>query len=124
VRRPPGSSPGRRPRHTAHLIGGISNRSLRPPVASLIGDNYSRCRCSYGLTRLRLKGSSRGWSIPTPTFSPRTGNVAVFYTMTYNWLLRPVMAADQPPAPFEVRRALRVLDHAVSDYIDSARVAA
>jgi hypothetical protein len=44
--------------------------------------------------------------------------------MTYNWLLRPLMAADQPPAPFEVRRALRVLDHAVSDYIDSARVAA
>ena len=34
------------------------------------------------------------------------------------------MAADQPPAPLEVRQALNILDHAVTDYIDEARIAA
>jgi len=34
------------------------------------------------------------------------------------------MAADQPPAPLEVRQALKVLDRAVIDYIDNARIAA
>ena len=31
---------------------------------------------------------------------------AVFYTKVHNRLLRPLMAADQPPAPIEVRQAL------------------
>jgi len=34
------------------------------------------------------------------------------------------MAADQPPAPLEVRQALKVIDNAVTDYIDQARIAA
>jgi hypothetical protein len=32
--------------------------------------------------------------------------------------------ADQPPAPLEVRQARKVLDHAVTDYNDHARIAA
>jgi hypothetical protein len=34
------------------------------------------------------------------------------------------MAADPPPAPIEVRQALRVLNRAVTDHIDQARIAA
>jgi hypothetical protein len=34
------------------------------------------------------------------------------------------MAADQPPAPLPIRQALKVLDHAVTDYTDNARIAA
>jgi hypothetical protein len=34
------------------------------------------------------------------------------------------MAAHQPPAPLPVRQALKVLDQAVIDYIDNARIAA
>ena len=49
---------------------------------------------------------------------------AVFYTKVHNRLLRPLMAADQPPAPLQVRQALKVLDRAVTDYIDQARIAA
>jgi DNA-directed RNA polymerase beta' subunit len=45
-------------------------------------------------------------------------------TKVHNRLLRPLMAADQPPAAIEVRQALRVLDNAVTDYIDNARIAA
>jgi hypothetical protein len=49
---------------------------------------------------------------------------AIFYTKIHNRLLRPLLAADTPPAPHEVRHALKVLDHAVTDYIDQARIAA
>jgi hypothetical protein len=42
----------------------------------------------------------------------------------HNRLLRPLLAANDPPAPLEVRHALKVLDHAVTDYIDQARIAA
>jgi hypothetical protein len=34
------------------------------------------------------------------------------------------MAADQPPAPLPVRRALKVLDRAVTDYLDNACIVA
>src|SRR5207237_1799047 len=41
---------------TAHLIGGITNKTLRPLVADLLGEPYTRARCCYDLRRLRLKG--------------------------------------------------------------------
>jgi hypothetical protein len=34
------------------------------------------------------------------------------------------MAADQPPAPLEVRQAFKVIDNAITEYIDDARIAA
>ena len=48
----------------------------------------------------------------------------MFYTKVHNRLLRPLMAADQPPAPLKVRQALKVIDNAVTEYIDNARIAA
>jgi hypothetical protein len=36
----------------------------------------------------------------------------------------PLLAADRPPAPIEVRRALATLDRAVSDYVTNARLGA
>ncbi len=110
---------------TAHLIGGITNRSLRPLIADLLGEPYSRARCSYDLTRLRLKGLIvRLEHSNTYVLTDDGQRFAVFYSKVYNRLLRPLMAADQPPAPLEVRQALRVLDHAVIDYIDEGRIAA
>jgi len=49
---------------------------------------------------------------------------AIFYSKVHNRLLRPLLAANQPPAPLEVRQALRVLDNAITDYINDARIAA
>jgi hypothetical protein len=46
---------------------------------------------------------------------------AVFYTKLGNRLLEPLLAANAPPAPLEVRRALRVIDHHIDDAIDHAR---
>ena len=50
--------------------------------------------------------------------------VAVFYTKLQDRLLRPLLAADLPPAPLELRHALRVVEHSVDDYVASARIAA
>ena len=110
---------------TAHLIGGFTNRSLRPLVAGLLGEPYSQARCCYDLRRLRLKGLIvRLEHSNTYVLTDDGQRFAVFYTKVHNRLLRPLMAADQPPAPLEVRQALKVLDHAVTDYIDNARIAA
>jgi len=40
---------------TGNIIGGFSNKSLRPLVAALLGEPYSQARCSYDLARLRRK---------------------------------------------------------------------
>ena len=48
----------------------------------------------------------------------------MFCWEVHNRLLRPLLAADQPPAPLPVRQALKVLDRAITDYIDRARIAA
>jgi hypothetical protein len=48
--------------------------------------------------------------------------VALFYTKVHNRLLEPLLAADQPPAPIELRRALRTIDTAVDDYVARARI--
>ena len=110
---------------TAHLVGGITNRSLRPLVEGLIGEPYSQARCCYDLRRLRLKGLIlRLEHSNTYVLTDDGQRFAVFYTKVHNRLLRPLMAADKPPAPLGVRQALKVLDHAVNDYIDDARIAA
>src|SRR3954447_5333656 len=110
---------------TAHLIGGFTNRSLRPLVAELLGTEYSQARCCYDLRRLRLKGLIvRLPHSNTYLLTDDGQRFAVFYTKVHTRLLRPLMAADQPPARLEVRQALRVLDHAVTNYIDDDRIAA
>ena len=50
--------------------------------------------------------------------------LASFYTKVHNRLLRPMLAANQPPAPLPVRQALRTIGQAVDDYIDQARITA
>jgi hypothetical protein len=39
------------------------------------------------------------------------------------WLLRPLLDADKPPATIEIRRALKTLENAVTQYIHDARLA-
>ena len=50
--------------------------------------------------------------------------VALFFTTLHNRVLRPLLAADLPPAPLDLRRALRVVERSVDDYLASARIAA
>ena len=44
------------------------------------------------------------------------------HTKVHDRLLRPLLAADAPPAPIELRNALRVIDRHISSYTDRARL--
>jgi hypothetical protein len=48
--------------------------------------------------------------------------VAVFYTKLHHRLLGPLLAADRPPAPPDLRDALRVIDRRVDTDIHHARM--
>ena len=110
---------------TAHLIGGFSNKTLRPLVSGLLGEDYSQARCCYDLRRLRLKGLIvRLEHSNTYVLTEDGQRFAVFYTKDPQPAAATLLAANQPPAPLQVRQALKILDHAVTDYIDQARIAA
>ena len=110
------------------LVGGFSNKTLRPLVSGLLGPEaapYTQGRCCYDLRRLKLKGLIvRLEHSNIYVLTPDGQRFAIFYTKLHNRLLRPLMAANEPPAPLPVRQALRTLDAAVTNYISEARMAA
>jgi hypothetical protein len=70
---------------TAHLVGGFTNRSLRPMVAELLGTEYSQARCRYDLRRLRLKRLIvRLPRSNTYLLTDDGQRFAVFYTKVHN----------------------------------------
>ena len=102
---------------------GFTNKSLRALTAGLLGSDYRANQMTYDLRRLRLAGLIRR--------QPRSNRyrltddgirVAIFYTKVYNRLLTPLIAADQPQAPSELRTALSTIDRHVNDYIARARL--
>ena len=103
---------------------GITNRSLRAQMPALLGmQDYTASQASYDLTRLRTKGLIE--RLPGRNhyrLTPDGQRFAVFYTKIHNRLLRPLMAADQPPAPLELRQALRTIDRHIGDYLHLARL--
>jgi hypothetical protein len=46
----------------------------------------------------------------------------VFYTKVHDRLLRPLLAADEPPAPLELRHALTTIDRHIHAYTEHARL--
>jgi len=108
---------------TVHAVTGLTNRSLRGHVAGLLGTDYTANQMSYDLRRLRLHGLiERIPSTHTYALTPDGIRVAIFYTKLHHRLLGPLLAADRPPAPPEVRAALATIDHAIGGYITSARL--
>jgi hypothetical protein len=106
-----------------HAVTGFTNKSLRGQVAGLLGRDYSSPQVSYDLRRLRLHGLiERVPGTNSYTVTPEDIRVAVFYTKLYGRLLRPLLDADQPPAPIELRRALGTIEHVLGDYITNARL--
>jgi hypothetical protein len=94
-------------------------------VSALLGVDYTMGQASYDLRRLRLKGLIVRLEHSNTYVLTHDGvRVAVFYTKLHDRLLRPLLAADRPPAPLPVRQALRTLDHAVENYVNNARMAA
>jgi len=106
-----------------HAVRGFSHRSLRALVSGLLDASYTRSQMTYDLRRLRLHGLIR--RLPrsnTYVLTPDGVRVALFYTKVHDRLLTPLLAADRPPAPLALRRALRIVDHSVDSYLDHARI--
>jgi hypothetical protein len=108
-----------------NIIGGFTNRSLRAHVTALLGTDYTPSQTSYDLRRLRLKGLIRRLDHSnTYVLTPDGQRVTVFYTKVHDRLLRPLSAANAPPAPLPLRQALRTIERHIEDYIAQARIAA
>ena len=108
---------------TVHAVAGFSNRSLRALVPGFLGTIYTASQMTYDLRRLRLHGLIR--RLPrsnTYVLTPDGIRVVLFYTKVHDRLLAPLLAADHPPAPLALRRALQVVDHSVDSYIVQARI--
>ena len=106
-----------------HAVSGFTNQSLRGLVAGLLGVDYTNHQMTYDLRRLRLHGLiTRLARTNTYVLTPEGIRVTVFYTKLRDRLLHPLLEADQPPAPPELRRALTTIDRVTSDYIAGARL--
>ena len=106
-----------------HAVTGFTNKSLRGRVAGLLGRDYSSSQMSYDLRRLRLHGLiERSPGTNSYALTPEGIRVAVFYTKVRARLLGPLLEADQPPAPVELRRALDTIEHVLGDYVNNARL--
>lgn len=102
---------------------GFTSRSLRAQVSRLLGVIYTPNQMSYDLGRLRLNHlieRVEGTNTYLPTADGQ--RVAIFYTKVHNRLLRPLLAANAPPAHIELRQALHSIDRHVHSYIDHARL--
>ena len=106
-----------------NALTGFTNRSLRAHVAALLGATYTASQMRYDLRRLRLHGLIE--RLPRSnvyTLTPDGIRVTLFYIKVHDRLLCPLLAADHPLAPLELRRALRTIDQAVDDYVANARI--
>jgi hypothetical protein len=87
------------------LVPGFTNRTLRARVSAFLGSPYSQAQASYDLRRLRLEGLVvRLEHSITYVLTADGQRVAISYTKVHNRLLRPLLAADRPPAPLPVDR--------------------
>jgi len=104
-----------------YAITGITNRSLRARVAGLLGAPYTANQMGYDLARLRLNGLiERLDGTNTYILTDDGQRVAIFYTKVHDQLLRPLLAADRPPAPPDLRDALKRIDDHVHGYLTDA----
>ena len=105
-------------------VTGITNKSLRALMTGLLDDiDYTTNQASYDLARLRVNGLIT--RIPGKNRYQLTGDglrFAIFYTKLHDRLLRPLLAADQPPAPPPLRKALHTINTHIAEHIDNARL--
>jgi len=113
-----------------HLFQGLTNRTLRPQIAELIG-GYSTGQMTYDLRRLRRKGLIR--RIPRSQRYELTAfgrRIAVFFTKTHVRIVNPSLADLDPQLPPEIAnqhplaRAWRAFEQALDDKIKQAAIAA
>ena len=103
-----------------HLFDGLTNKSLREPVATVI-PGYNARQMTYDLRRLRRKGLIRR----TPgsqryELTDHGRRTAIFFTKTYTRIVNPSLAELDPTLPAEIAqrsplaRAWRAFEHALA----------
>jgi predicted MarR family transcription regulator len=92
-------------------------------VSQLLGVAYTVNQMSYDLARLRLNGLiQRHPGSNTYQLTADEQRVAIFYTKVHDRLLTPLIAANAPPAPLALRRALGTIDRHLDGYLAHARL--
>jgi len=92
-------------------------------TARLLGTGYTPNQMTYDLRRLRANGLIRRIEhTHTCALTPDGQRLAIFYTKLHDRLLRPLLAADQPQAPSDLRQALTTINNHIEDYITRARL--
>ena len=104
-------------------VTGLTNKSLRACVATFTNTPYNCAQASYDLRRLRLKGLlERLPNTNTYHLTPDGTRFALFYTKLHDKIFLPLMSADHPPAPNDLRQALTTIDHHINNYLNNAQL--
>jgi hypothetical protein len=114
----------------AHLLDGVSNRSLRTLVAGFL-PGYSARQMTYDLRRLRRNGFlTRIERSNRYRLTADGRRLAVFFAKTYARIVTPALAELDPALPNEIAqhsrlaRSWRSFDHALDAKIAEAALAA
>ena len=87
---------------SSNLIGGFSNKTIRPLISGLLGEPYNQARCCYDLRRLKHKGLIRKVQHTNNYVLTADGQrFAIFYTKVGNRVLAeliPDRDAAKPPS--------------------------
>ena len=115
----------------AHVIGGLTNKSLRAQMALLWKPDYSSAQASYDLRRLRLKGFIERID-GTNTYRPTAHGlrVAAFFTQLAARVVVPTLTdlarlgRPGPPAPRPLTAAWGTYERELKLLLPSARLIA
>ena len=105
-----------------HTVVGFTNRSVCAQVRSLLGGPYTSTQTTYDLRRLRLKGlpPHRRPEPLRPHIRRNPGRRVLHQGPPAP--ARTLLEAHKPPAPPELRRALRTIDTTINNYVAHARI--
>jgi hypothetical protein len=115
----------------AHVIGGLTNRTLRQHMAARWTPDYTTNQATYDLRRLRLKGLiARLEGTNTYRVTPHGRSLAIFLTKLAARVIVPTLTDldhainPQRPAPRPLTTAWRDYEHRLDDLIASAGLTA
>lgn len=113
----------------AHVMGGLTNRSLREHMAARWNPDYTSAQATYDLRRLRLKGLiERLAHTNTYRITSRGRSMATFLTRLAVRVVVPALTdldetRPQPPVPRPLTTAWRAYEHQL-DQLIAQRIAA
>lgn len=115
----------------AHVIGGLTNRSLRAQMSAHWREDYSSAQASYDLRRLRLKGLiERVDGSNTYRVTPRGLRISAFFTALAVRVIVPALSdlaeleRPSPTAPRPLVSAWRTYERELDKEVRAARLAA